>query len=92
MRASELVTRWMGVTPSLNHSTCVQTSNGYFIGHQAPNASEVIEYLGIPYAQPPVGDLRFAAPVAYQGNVTDIFNASQHVRLPDKVFLHAEQG
>ena len=92
MRAFELVTRWMGVSAKFSHGSCIQTSNGCLIGHQAPNASDVVEYLGIPYAQPPVGHLRFAAPVAYQGNVTDIFNASQHVSLSDEVFLYAKQG
>jgi hypothetical protein len=40
----------------------VQTTNGPITGHLAPNTSCVLEYLGIPYAQPPVGDLRFAPP------------------------------
>lgn len=41
------------------------TSNGPIIGHPAPNRSEVTEFLGIRYAESPVGDLRFAAPVMY---------------------------
>ncbi|KAL5094597.1 hypothetical protein Trisim1_005330 [Trichoderma cf. simile WF8] len=40
----------------------VSTSNGPITGHQASNSACVIEYLGIPFAQPPVGNLRFAAP------------------------------
>ncbi|EEY17221.1 carboxylesterase [Verticillium alfalfae VaMs.102] len=40
----------------------VATTNGPVTGHLAPNASCVIEYLGVPYAKPPVGDLRFAPP------------------------------
>jgi len=40
----------------------VPTSNGAVTGHVAPETSCVLEYLGIPYAKPPVGELRFAAP------------------------------
>jgi hypothetical protein len=42
----------------------VDTTNGPITGHVAPDASSecVIEYLGIPYAKPPLSDLRFAAP------------------------------
>lgn len=46
----------------------VDTSNGPITGHPAVNASDVVEYLGIPYAQPPLGDLRFAPPVKYSGD------------------------
>ncbi|KAK8909570.1 hypothetical protein QC760_002270 [Botrytis cinerea] len=48
----------------------VQTSSGPVNGHPSRNDSQVSEYLGIPFAKPPVGDLRFAAPVAYNGNAT----------------------
>jgi cholinesterase len=49
----------------------VRTTSGFVTGHPAPNASQVSEYLGIPFAKPPVGELRFASPVAYvsQGTV-----------------------
>ena len=42
----------------------VKTTNGPITGHAAPETSStcVIEYLGIPFAKPPLGDLRFAAP------------------------------
>ena len=46
----------------------VSTTNGLVTGHPATNASKVVEYLGIPYAQPPVGELRFAPPAKYSGN------------------------
>lgn len=48
----------------------VQTSSGLIVGHAAKTATEVSEYLGIPFAQAPVGDLRFAAPQPYTGNCT----------------------
>jgi hypothetical protein len=47
----------------------VNTTSGLVSGHASSNASaQVSEYLGIPYAQPPVGDLRFAPPVRYAGS------------------------
>jgi hypothetical protein len=46
----------------------VETSNGPISGHAATNAPRVGEYLGVPYAQPPVGDLRFAPPVRHSGS------------------------
>lgn len=44
--------------------TLVQTSSGLVKGHRAPwpENNDVVEFLGIPFAQPPVGELRFAAP------------------------------
>ena len=46
----------------------VQTSSGPVSGHPALNRTQVSEYLGIPYAQPPLGDLRFAAPQTYSSS------------------------
>lgn len=46
----------------------VSTTSGIIQGHAAANRSEVSEYLGIPFAQSPIGDLRFAAPEPYQSN------------------------
>ncbi len=48
----------------------VQTDSGPVSGHAALNASQVSEYLGIPFAVPPMGELRFAAPQKYSGNST----------------------
>ncbi|KAF4975989.1 hypothetical protein FZEAL_7296 [Fusarium zealandicum] len=40
----------------------VDTSNGPITGHLADNSRCVVEYLGVPYAKPPVRELRFAPP------------------------------
>lgn len=53
------------------------TTNGPIIGHPVANAPDVAEYLGIPYAQPPLGPLRFAAPQPYSGN-NESFIASRY--------------
>ncbi|RDW74761.1 carboxylic ester hydrolase-18 [Coleophoma cylindrospora] len=45
----------------------VETSSGPVAGHASTTHLEVSEYLGIPYARPPVGDLRFAAPLKFDG-------------------------
>ena len=50
------------------------TSSGTIHGHAAPNRTEVSEYLGIPFAKPPLNELRFAAPQPYRSNAS--FNAS----------------
>lgn len=41
----------------------VNTTSGFIRGHGASNLTHVSEYLGIPYAEPPIGDLRFQPPV-----------------------------
>jgi len=43
----------------------VRTTSGHLTGKQAKNAASVTAYLGIPFAEPPVGARRFAAPVRY---------------------------
>ncbi|KAF4921581.1 Para-nitrobenzyl esterase [Colletotrichum viniferum] len=69
------------VAASSNHHGAnwltVDTTNGPITGHLASNASAVIEYLGIPYAKPPVGDLRFAPPVQVQFTSNASYEASK---------------
>ena len=50
----------------------VITTNGKITGHDAPGMRNTIEFLGIPYAQPPVGRLRFAEPLPPKGNAAYI--------------------
>lgn len=45
----------------------VLTTSGLIKGHASSWQPEISEYLGIPFAKPPVGSLRFAAPQTYQG-------------------------
>lgn len=68
----------------------VQTSSGPVQGHSAPNATQVSEYLGIPYAVPPVGDLRFAAPQKYSSNQTN--NGTSFVSFPIQRILFFRRG
>lgn len=45
----------------------VQLDNGLQVqGQVAPNASSVVEFLGVPFAQPPLGNLRWMPPQEYQ--------------------------
>ncbi|KAI1867813.1 uncharacterized protein JN550_006954 [Neoarthrinium moseri] len=45
----------------------VPTSSGPVEGHLAANTTRVLEFLGIPYAAPPVANLRFQPPAPYKG-------------------------
>jgi hypothetical protein len=46
----------------------VQTSSGPVKGHASKDVPSVSEYLGINYAQPPVGNLRWALPIPFEGS------------------------
>jgi cholinesterase len=46
----------------------VTTTSGPIEGHASSWLPGVSEYLGIPFALPPVGDLRWTSPKAYKGN------------------------
>jgi len=64
----------------------VKTTSGTVFGHAAKDKTQVSEYLGIAYAKPPVGNLRWAAPVKFtgSGNIT----ASQYVSTPGGLDSH----
>ena len=55
----------------------VQTSSGLVLGKPASSRTQVSQYLGIPFAQPPLGGLRFAAPQAFSSSGT--INATAYV-------------
>lgn len=53
----------------------VTISNGALQGGKCPQ-TDINYFLSIPYANPPVGDLRFAAPQAYNQSFTETYNAT----------------
>jgi len=62
----------------------VRTTSGLIDGHGAPKRPSVTEFLGVPFAKPPIGSLRFAAPQPYRA--TGRYKASAFVRYPTKGF------
>eukprot|EP00762_Andalucia_godoyi_P002781 ANDGO_04504.mRNA.1 Acetylcholinesterase len=50
-------------------SLIVRTSSGLYEGITAPNNSQVFRWTGIPFAAPPIGNLRWKSPMPY--NATD---------------------
>ncbi|XP_077180787.1 cholinesterase-like isoform X3 [Paroedura picta] len=64
---SFLVLSLLGPKSSADDETVVVTSSGPIQGKHLPAGSgTVTAYLGIPYAEPPVGKLRFQKPVPHQ--------------------------
>ena len=47
--------------PSLAQGDIVDTGYAKYLGNRS--YTDTIAYLGIPYAEPPIGDLRFRAPL-----------------------------
>jgi hypothetical protein len=52
----------------LGASQIIETSSGPVRGHAATIRPNVVAYLGIRYAEPPVGSLRFMPPKRYHGS------------------------
>lgn len=65
-----------GANPVHIHEPCpnvgrsVNTTSGTVVGHSSSQYPQVGEYLGIPFAEPPLGSLRFNPPKPYIGNGT----------------------
>jgi carboxylesterase type B len=56
----------------------VKTTTGNVIGQSSSWKPEVSEYLGIPFAEPPIGKLRWAAPVPIKAP-GKVINATKYV-------------
>ncbi|XP_062578520.1 acetylcholinesterase-like [Saccostrea cucullata] len=62
--------------PVYTSKTLVETTSGFVRGFtQDVDGTTVYTYLGIPFAQPPLGELRFRRPVPIE-KWTDVFNAT----------------
>jgi cholinesterase len=66
-----------GVAHGSAHKYEVITTNGRIMGHSASGLRDTVEFLGVPYARPPVGRLRFAKPLPLKGKAD--YNASDWV-------------
>lgn len=80
MKASFVRSFMVAVAAAATLDLTVTTSGGRITGHKAPGAEGVHEFLGVPFAKPPVGELRFAPP-AKLGPVasSDVFVADKFV-------------
>lgn len=62
---------------SAANAPTASTKNGTYLGKTNTYYNQD-EFLGIPYAQPPVGDLRFRAPASPNESWTDERNATEY--------------
>ena len=64
----------------------VKTTSGTVIGQASHWKPGVSEYLGIPFAKPPEGDLRWAPPQAITDS-SKVINATKYVRCTNKIYI-----
>ena len=64
----------------------VKTTSGTVLGQASKWQPEVSEYLGIPFAKAPEGELRWAAPQAITDS-SKVINATKYVRSDRKILL-----
>ena len=81
---SSLVTVLLSVATVEAYSTWtvgqqVKTTSGRVVGQASSLKAEVTEFLGVPFAAPPVGPLRWAAPQPYQPQGDHIIRADKFV-------------
>lgn len=80
LTAAAVISVFGSVSAGTVQSARVQTTTGgTIIGHGASNSTSVTEFLGIRYAEAPVGELRFAAPKRYVAPQGTVFEASEWV-------------
>lgn len=86
LQALPFLTIVLGVSlPEENHTLSLSTSdhigprvktqNGTVEGFSLPAFDEDV-FLGVPFAEPPVGDLRLRHPIPYQSAWTGVYNAT----------------
>jgi carboxylesterase type B len=70
----------------------VKTTSGAVAGQPSSWKPEVAEYLGIRYAQPPVGDLRWANPIAINASgqavsaIKYVSSCQRHMQVSKDIF------
>ncbi len=65
------------VLPGIKEPPLVQTKNGTFVGLRLTSLDQEL-FLGIPYASPPVGPLRFRHPQPYTESWAGVRNATAY--------------
>jgi carboxylesterase type B len=70
---------YFGLARCANNASAptVQVKNGTYLGVHSPEYNQDF-FLGMPYAQPPVGNLRFRNPAPLNTSWTDIKPATQY--------------